>query len=152
LALTEKDGRIDLVQEKLTVARKGAPVALAWNDSGVLMPAAGGTGSGTLLEDADDVLAAIRAAEAAGVNVPTGRTGPSTTHSVLSTMDELPSTLRGPGGRDRFWRALGHLLTGGYVWREDYRTPDWKKRERLTAGPLAKPAGSSAPGPEGERL
>jgi len=141
LALTEQNGVIELVQEKLTVARKCAPVTLAWNDAGVLVPAVGGTGTGTLLTDAADVLAAIRAAEPAGINVPTGRTGPATTLHVLSTLAELPNTLRGPQGRDRFWRALGHLLTTGTIRKEPYRTPSRKQAERFCASsPVAPPA------------
>ncbi len=136
LALLESSGQLSLVHEKSNFSKKGESVALAFNESGVLMPVGTRCGDGDhaayghVVSDAESLLAAIRAASAAGVNVPTARTGPTTSQHVLATMNELPATLRGSKGRARFWAAFESLRTSGRVSSETFQNEHRHSRTR----------------------
>jgi hypothetical protein len=141
LALTEIDGTLHLVHEKRNRSRMAEPLPLRWSEShaGVLTPANAGGGSVdhalALIEtaDAEGLLIAMRAAAAAGVNIPTGRTGPSTAQKTLETISELPQGLRGTKGRARFWHALNRLQCDGRVNSETYANEHRHRRTRLVA-------------------
>lgn len=156
LALTERNGAIELVQEKLNIGRKAEALALAWTKDAVLVPfevtsaAAREAEVATTAADAGAVLDALSAAAAAGVSVPPGRVGAVTAQKALETFDELPAALRGTAGRERFWRAVTRLMTAGTVRLEPYRTPDRKQRERLRAYPLCAECDREDTMPEGE--
>ncbi len=115
LALAANDGAVELVPEKLNHGRLADPVPLAWTDAGVLMPLDRSTASVEAHADADAVMAALRTAWAAGVDVGAARTGPSTTQSVLATFAELPERLHGPRGRRAFWAAVSALTNSGRI-------------------------------------
>lgn len=108
LALVEEDGAVQLRQEKLNLGRRADPIALAWSDAGVLVPAERSTD--VREDDREAVLGAIRAAAAAGIDITTSRTG-TTTQAALSLVPELPDRLRGPRGRLAFWSALDGLVS-----------------------------------------
>lgn len=139
LALAKRDGVTELCQEKLTVGREAEPIVLAWTKDAVLAPAGlsgasapqGDTNTAT--RDADAVLTALRAANAAAVNVTPARQGQATSYNCLATFDELPKDLRGPRGKDRFWSALNKLLADGRVEVEDYMNASRKPATRLRA-------------------
>ena len=135
IAQDPRTKNITLVQEKLNIGVKAHPLPLAWENA-VLVP---GTPSkapeaegeaDTTAADAEAVLAALEAAEAACVNVPPGRSGPSTAFLALGTFG-LPAELRGAKGKDRFWTAMNALLNDGRARVEDYRTGDRKDRQRV---------------------
>lgn len=132
LALTEREGVIELAQEKLTVAKKADPVALSWTDRGVLVP--GGTGGADAMRailDADDdkaLLACFEAAAEAGASIPTGETGPATTWHALSIYPECPERLR--TSKPRLRAAVARLVRAGKIVRETYTTPSRHTRER----------------------
>lgn len=130
LALVSNDGAVELVPEKLNFGRVADPIALAWSDTGVLLPvsrSAGDQGN----DDSEHVMAAMRAAQAAGVDVGAARTGPATAQSVLSTFDELPSHLRGSKGRRPFWSAVGKLQSSGRIVQTEIVTGQRNRRKVL---------------------
>lgn len=116
LALTDTSGRLELHHEKANLSRRIDPIALTWTDDGVLIPT-GSTVRDDLVDAGDEsaVLAAIQAALADGADVPTARTGPSTTQHVLNTYPELPDALRTAKGRRRFWAAITQLQRSGKI-------------------------------------
>lgn len=128
LALLPKDGAVELVHEKANLSRPAEPMLFTWSDSGVLMPAATGRAEGAPM-DTEHVIRALRAAQAASVDVGAARTGPSTAQSILATFDELPEHLRGPKGRSAFWSAVGKLQASGTVEIKTITTPQRKQRK-----------------------
>jgi hypothetical protein len=140
LALIATNGALELVHEKANLSAKAAPMRLHFVDHGVLMPcdaAPSESACESERDDADAVLAALHAAQAAGCNVPPGRTGAVTAHSALKTFD-LPESLR--GDRARFWRALNSLLADGRAEPAEYKTADHKTRNRIVAVPPNRPS------------
>jgi hypothetical protein len=127
LALIDNDGALELVHEKSNLGPKVPPVGLRFTDGGILVPTGGDPAAiqagAELVMRGDDaaVLAAMRAALAAGVSLNTARTGPGTAHQVLQTLPELPPALRGSKGRQRFWDALERLRRAGRVRMVDVR-------------------------------
>lgn len=139
LALAATDGVVELVPEKLNHGKLADPITLAWTDTGVLMPleraatAAGGQA------DEDAVMGAMRAAQAAGVDVGSARSGPSTAQSVLSTFPELPPHLHGAKGRTAFWSAVSRLMAGNKVKVEEVITGQRKRRKVFVACASSEP-------------
>ena len=122
LALVRDDaGAVELVPEKLNFGRLADPIPLAWNERGVLMPVSRSAGAGAM-DDAEHVMAAMRAAQAAGVDVGAARSGPATTQTVLATFEELPTRLKGVKGRSAFWTAIGKLQATGRIKRATVTT------------------------------
>ncbi|OGQ50779.1 MAG: hypothetical protein A3J24_01525 [Deltaproteobacteria bacterium RIFCSPLOWO2_02_FULL_53_8] len=138
LALTEKDGCVEFVQEKLNVGKRlDRAVSLTWHE-GVLMPA-GGTFEAMETERQEDmdkaaVLAAIQKAIDDGESVPTARTGPKTTQNVLERYPDLPGHLRGRNGRELFYGALTALHREGQLTTEEYTTAARNVRQRFCVG------------------
>jgi hypothetical protein len=137
IALSEADGMVELAHEKSNLGKKIDPIRLRFVADGVLVPcdsiATGDQAEGAALiaaADADSLLLAIRGAVAAGVNVPTARTGPATAQLVLSTMSDLPKALQGSTGRARFWDALERLRRSGRVSSDVYRNQNRHERTR----------------------
>lgn len=133
IALKEKDGGVQLIQEKHNMAKKlDGPVMLRWTE-GVLTFGEGDA------RDAEEranlhkiaVLAAIEAAIKDGVDVPTARTGPSTCQGALERFPDLPEPLRGKRGREAFYAALTELHREGAIAREEFKTPARHTRERF---------------------
>jgi hypothetical protein len=138
LALLVSEDSPELRHEKNNVGPMAAPLRLNWTDTGVLMPATGSDaerpGEVSAQQKADDVaiLGAIRAAIAAGVDIPTARTGPATTLHVLATFPDLPAGLCAKGAARRFWSAVSRLERDGLIERQEYRNAYRKQRERYT--------------------
>jgi hypothetical protein len=140
LALIETNGALELVHEKANLSAKAVPMRLRFVDHGVLMPydlTLSETAGEPDRADADAVFAALNAAQAAGCNVPSSRTGAKTAYSVLKTFG-LPESLR--RDRDRFWRALNTLLAEGRAASAEYKTTDHKTRNRVAAVPPNRPS------------
>lgn len=136
LALIEKDGGVELIQEKLNVGKKlSEPIKLAWHD-GVLLASDEGQDDLAVDSDAFLVLAAVQKAINDGASVPTSRSGPSTTQNVLERFPDLPRHLRGKKGRDFFYRALSTLQREGTLTTEEYTTPARHIRERFICASL----------------
>lgn len=137
LALAASDGVVELTPEKLNHGKLAEPITLQWTEEGVLMPvdrartAAGGQA------DEEAVVAALRAARAAGVDVGAGRTGTGNARLALETFDELPTHLRGNRGNQRFWSVLGKLQKDGIVRREEIVTRQRKRKVVLTLAACA---------------
>lgn len=67
-------------------------------------------------DEADAIIATIRAAWAAGDPIPAAMSGQRTAHSVCEARDDFPASLKGRGaGRRRFYRALEELRAAGAV-------------------------------------
>lgn len=144
LALVEDNGTITLVPEKLNLGKPAAPIALQWSENGVLLPVARTTAdAGT--GDAEHVLAAMRAARAADVDVGSARTGPATAQTVLATFDELPAHLRGTRGRAAFWSAIGKLQGAGKVVAQEIVTAQRKRKKVLSLTDCASSACANSP-------
>jgi len=135
LALAVTDGRLELIHEKAQYGKLADPLALRWTATGVLIPAnasqARASDAVLAQADAEGVLRALHAAQAAGCNVPPGRVGSATAYTALRTFTELPAALRDPRGRARFWEALDALLREGRAECAEYKTPDRKTRMRV---------------------
>lgn len=157
LALTQAKGAVQLRQEKLNFGRPADPLVLRWSEHGVLTPDVVAGGPRHSRSDEESVLAAIRAALAAGTDVGAARTGPSNTQMVLTTFEELPTHLRGTSGRDAFWAALGGLLKQGIVCARQTRGSNRHVRQCLietdapTAPEKAARANPPHPLPRGAR-
>ena len=132
LALVDQRSGKQLVQEKLNLGAKAAPIRLAWSPSGVLFPDQSQSVEGDN-DDAAVVLAAIKAAIADGVNVPTARSGPATAQRVLGNLPDLPRHLRGTNGRESFWAAVTTLQRSGRIVAEEYLNDSRHRRERFIA-------------------
>lgn len=132
-ALVDVDGVVELRHEKHQFGKLSDTTRLVWNADGVLVPSGATAAAATGRDDSDDasVTAALRAASASRVNVPTARTGPATAQHVLSTFSELSPELRDAFGRDRFWAAIARLTRQGIVSFETYRNENRKERERI---------------------
>lgn len=131
LALVHSQDGIELVHEKANLSKPAPPIALSWHGLGVLVPdTARKSGAIDELEAnlnvESEIVAVLAAAEAAGVTVPTGRTGPGNTLAVLTTLPELPRWARGKGGREQFWAVLARLQSKGRVERVEF----WQSRRR----------------------
>lgn len=134
LALLKTEDGVQLVQEKLNLAKKADPISLTWTEDGVLIPdeAAGKQSAANAEGDNEIVLSAIQAAQELTVDIPTARTGPATTWHVLRTLPELTSPLRDQKGKDRFWAAMTRLERGSSIARERYKGRDRHMKERWT--------------------
>lgn len=136
LALLESNGRLELVHEKSNLGKKSEAIGLHFADHGVLMPLDGAQcapdagAAFVAASDADALLLAIRCAVEAGVSIPTGRAGPATAQAILSTLSDLPQTLRSGRGRARFWAALDLLRRSGRVSIESYQNEYRHQRTR----------------------
>ncbi|MBW8366798.1 MAG: AAA family ATPase [Arenimonas sp.] len=138
LALIDDNGAITLTPEKLNLGRKADPIPLTWTENGVLVPAQAREGQAAL-DDASALLGALQAASEGGVEIGVARTGPTNTHSVLSTFHELPDRLKGPRGRSAFWNALGQLTASGRVRTIEIRTASRNLRKVLAITPGMEP-------------
>ncbi len=161
LALLKNEGRIELHHEKCNVGPElDAPVAMRRLGEGVLVPGEVGgvpdAATALLAHAADEaVLAALRAAVAQGVTVGAARTGPATAHAALQTLPDLPGTLRGAKGRERFWAALTRLQRAGKVRTVEVRDSHRNLRQHLepvedSAGCVSSRACVSSPTPPSE--
>lgn len=126
----DESGGVELVPEKLNFGKKADPIPLAWSDHGVLLPVSRCEGN-AVNDDTEHVMAAMQAAQAAGVDVGAARTGPATAQSVLATFDELPSHLRGTKGRRPFWSAVGKLQAAGRIVQTEIVTGQRNRRKVL---------------------
>ncbi len=135
LALTERDGTIELAHEKLNVGKKREePIRLSWGDTGVLVPydPTGADIALRIVDHADDtgVLAAVKAALAAGDVVSVAKTGPATAWHTLRVYAELPTTLKQKPGKARLDACLVRLQRAGVICREQYRNASRHVREK----------------------
>lgn len=133
-----ESGRIALEVRKSNLGRTGARMLLAFDEA-----------SGTFervdtetpqrgrafqrADEADAILQIIRAAWAAGDPIPAATGGTRTAHSVCEARGELPATLKGRRGRQRFNRALEELRAAGAVRTSTVRTGSRNTREVLYA-------------------
>lgn len=129
LALAANDGVVELVPEKLNHGRLAETITLGWSDTGVLVPVDRTTTAADGQADDAAVMAALRAAQAAGVDVGSARSGPITAQSILATFLELPPHLHGAKGRTAFWGAMSRLMTGNRVTVTEIVTGQRKRRK-----------------------
>lgn len=130
LALAANDGVVELTPEKLNHGKLAEPITLQWTDAGVLMPVDRTSTPAGGQADEEAVMAALRAAQAAGVDVGAARSGPSTAQSILATFPELPPHLHGLRGRRAFWAAVGRLTAAGKV-RVETITTESRNRKKV---------------------
>lgn len=123
----------ELRHEKANLSRPAEPIALVWTDDGVLVPATGRDNTQQCKDDAA-VLAAVQAATRHGINVPTARSGPSTTQRVLETFPELTADLHGPRGRKRFWDAVTRLERSERLATQSYKDSSRHTKKGFVCG------------------
>jgi KaiC/GvpD/RAD55 family RecA-like ATPase len=133
LALLSDEGSIELRQEKLNLGKASDPIALEWNDRGVLKPIHFSARAAT---DELTILAAIREAISAGVTVNTAHASAFSSAKCLEPY--LPPEFANAKGGKRVNRALASLQASGHIRRDRYRSDNRKDRERWV---LAHPAG-----------
>jgi len=122
-------GTVELHQEKRQLGKLADPIRLRWTDNGVLYPLEPTETSAAERDDEAAVMAALRAAWTAGVDVGTARVGATTAQMTLATFPELPDCLRGAKGREAFWIALGNLIASGKVVRGETTTRYRNRKE-----------------------
>lgn len=81
-------------------------------------------------EDEEQAVLDALAAAVPLQNVPTARSGPYNTLTVLAHFDELPAGMRKGEGKRAFWAALSRLEKQGKIAREEYMTAHRNPRER----------------------
>jgi hypothetical protein len=134
LALIETDGVIELRQEKSNLGPKARPIALQFNESGILVPTGDGSAGVLGADDDSALLNCLSAAIARGESISTARTGPASAFTCAKTLPDLPRTLR---RADKFWAALFRLEMSGKLTREDYVGASRKPRQRWIVAPVA---------------
>lgn len=125
LALLSDEGSIELRQEKLNLGKASDPIALEWNDRGVLKPIHFSARAAT---DELTVLEAMRDAIAAGVTVNTTQASAFSAAKCLEPY--LPPEFSNAKGGKRVNRALAALQSSGHIRRDRYRSDNRKDRER----------------------
>lgn len=144
LALVANEGVVELVAEKLNLGKKVEnPISLTWTEGGVLLPVSR-SADDSKPADAEHVIAAMRAARAAGVDVGAARTGSVTTHTALATFDELPAHLQGARGKRAFWSAVGKLQASGAIQLQEIVTGQRKKKNVLVLTECAEAAANES--------
>ena len=132
LALIDDKGAIELRHEKANLTKRADPIALKFNDLGVLIQDGGGV-AWSVLNDTDDadLIEQFKAAEASGKPISTAQTGATNAHKVLRDRTGFPPRLK---PADAFWRAIARLESTGKLTRtttqNEYRNP----REVFTCG------------------
>lgn len=130
---------IVLEVRKNNLGRAGARMVLAFDeDSGTFRrvdsEAPNRGRSFQRADEADAIVAVIRAAWAAGDPIPAAMSGQRTAHSVCEARDDFPASIKGRGaGRRRFYRALEELRAAGAVRVETQRRPNRHAIEVLYA-------------------
>jgi hypothetical protein len=133
LALVEQDGRILLVHEKANLSARAEPLSFMFVD-GVPVPEAGTQTEGLTTENFDntDIIRALKAAHAAGINVPASLApSPYSAMKALESLPEYRQAFRGKAGGQRAACAITALIRAGRIQRAEYKTPQRKIRERL---------------------
>lgn len=133
VALMEQDGRILLVHEKANLSARAEPLSFVFVD-GVPVPEAGTQIEGLTTENFDntEIIRALKAAHAAGINVPASlAASPYSAMKALEPLPEYHQAFRGKAGRQRAARAITALILDGRIQRAEYKTPRRKIRERL---------------------
>ena len=137
LALTanEEAGTLTLTQEKLNVGKRADPIELVMNAEGVPMPIVVDPFAPDPLAErnrADDDLALVivRAARAAGITVPTGTAGISTSFHAVAHLPEVPEAMKSKAGRTRFHTSLVRLERAGILQRVEFRDRHRNTRQR----------------------
>jgi len=129
----DEDGGVWLLHQKHNLGRCAKPLSLAWDENGLLVLATAAAAPAQIDQarlDAAAVLAALRAANAAGVNVPASRVGSFTGRHALATCG-LPIALSEKAGLRRFWSAIDFLIAEGCAERQKFVTEQRKKSERI---------------------
>ena len=122
-----------LVHEKLNIGTKaGGPHTPGLGRFRRAKPRRARGRTVTQTDAADDaaVLACLRAAVLAGVDVSTAETGPATAWHSLAAFQECPHELRVKEGKPRVGAALMRLVRAGKIQRANVRTLHRKDRER----------------------
>ena len=126
---------VHLKHEKLNLAKKlPEPITLQWNDDGVMVPVTTEV-SAMVAKWAEsthdeDVYAAIKAALAAGVTIPTALTGAHTAWHMLLPFPELPTNLKTSGrGKKTVDAAMIRLQRAGRIRKETIKV-NYKPRDR----------------------
>jgi RecA-family ATPase len=131
LAMIEHDGRLELVHEKSNLGKPlGYPIVLERNDQGVPIPLSRAERELASASDTRAVLAAIRAAQAAGLSVTTAFSGSKPVTQFLAARPEVPDDLSVSPQRIRV--ALAQLEREQAIWREEYRDAQRKTKERFS--------------------
>lgn len=124
------DGALRLTLAKSNHAKRGAEIALRWDEQAhmhVAMPEAAGGGIVREIRDRNEreaILAALRACESKGITVPAATTGNRTAHHVLAAQDAFPDALRAKADRGRFWAHIERLRAMGAVHEVEKRGKD----------------------------
>ena len=127
--LAQDDGAVLLVHEKLNLGKVADPVRLAWNSRGVLVEARKEAATLDTSADTAAALAVMKAAEQAGIRVPTGTSGSATSGHAVQHLPELPEVFRDKEGRMRFHSALIHLARSGAITRATHKDRHRNTRE-----------------------
>lgn len=130
LIKNDKSGQLELHHEKLNLGkRRESPISVHWSAGGVPVPNIGGVNHAAIqrAEEASidvGVLAALVAANTAGININTAESGPVQAFDKLKSFDELPADIRNAASRDgrRMVReSLTRLQRAGKAVSESYK-------------------------------
>lgn len=147
LALLVDEGGLVLLHEKSNHGALAEPLPLARSAHGMLVPGASGSGLSAAIPsvvaaaDSAAVLSVLRHAAAAGIAIPTARSGARTTWHALCEFPELPQELRNTRGKRRVAAALLDLERTACIARDEYRKPDRHIAERWAV--ISSPKGAA---------
>jgi len=131
-------GNVVVEVRKSNLGRAGASMTLAFDESlGTFERVdTGQRNPGRVFQRADEaeaIIAVVRAAWEADDPIPAAMSGQRTAHSVCSARDDFPASLKGRAGKRRFAAALEQLRAAGAVVVEARRRPNRHIAEVLRA-------------------
>ncbi len=135
LALTDDDGAVTVTHEKINLGKPAEPVQFAF-DGAVPMIRSAGAGPvedlATAMIREGAIIAAIRAAESAGVCVPS-RTVPgnSSAQAVLAPYPEYAAVFGGKAGATAAAKTITAMLRAGRLAVAAYQKPNRHSAEKL---------------------
>lgn len=129
LALIDQDGTPWLIHEKANLGKLAAPVPLAFNDRGILMPAAQRSPQAKA-DDSRIVLEAVTQALGMGETIPAVMSGPRQAFHALEA--HLPEDLaRDRDAKRRVHGAVLAMLKEGTLVKEAFTTAQRKQKFRI---------------------
>ena len=113
---------VRLLHEKNQFGKLAEPVALKWNDHGVLMPLTGLDRQSRSIDYTEAAMAVVRAAERMGIRVPTATQGQRPSYKAVDHLPEYAPFLAHRGKQRQFHAELVTLSEAGRIVKHLFKT------------------------------